>query len=157
MITLHYQYYWISRQKMAAWPLGIFIMKIIRLAPLIWTFCLLNHIHINFHINYSGFHVIIQKSTYHIQSQFLINTWNQISQGRMQDGREIAVKKLATNSMQGKEEFENEVRVLLKMQHRNLVQLFGCCVQERERILVYEYLPNNSLDKFLFGIIYFTR
>lgn len=73
-----------------------------------------------------------------------------VYKGRMQDGREIAVKKLATNSMQGKEEFENEVRVLLKMQHRNLVQLFGCCVQERERILVYEYLPNNSLDKFLF-------
>ena len=67
------------------------------------------------------------------------------------DGQEIAIKRLSRSSRQGLTEFKNELIIVAKLQHTNLVQLLGFCIQGEEKMLVYEFMPHNSLDSYIFG------
>ncbi|XP_042421947.1 cysteine-rich receptor-like protein kinase 10 isoform X2 [Zingiber officinale] len=74
-----------------------------------------------------------------------------VFRGRLEDGREVAVKRLGQASRQGTREFMNEAMLLAKVQHKNLVNLYGYCARGNDKLLVYEYVCNESLDKILFS------
>nr|CAN73906.1 hypothetical protein VITISV_029158 [Vitis vinifera] len=74
-----------------------------------------------------------------------------VYKGTLSDGRVVAVKQLSVSSHQGKNQFVTEIATISAVQHRNLVKLYGCCIEGVNRSLVYEYLENKSLDQALFG------
>ncbi|XP_047336092.1 G-type lectin S-receptor-like serine/threonine-protein kinase At1g11410 [Impatiens glandulifera] len=94
--------------------------------------------------------IVIATDNFSISNKLGEGGFGSVYKGRLKNGLNIAVKRLAKSSNQGVEEFKNEVSLIVKLQHRNLVRLLGCCVQQNEKMLVYEYLSNKGLDSFIF-------
>ncbi|WCJ42976.1 G-type lectin S-receptor-like serine/threonine-protein kinase At1g11330 [Euphorbia peplus] len=94
--------------------------------------------------------LITATENFHAKNQLGEGGFGPVYKGEFPDGQEIAVKRLSRASGQGFDEFMNEVVLISKLQHRNLVRIFGCCVEGEEKMLVYEYMSNKSLDAFLF-------
>ncbi|KAL3727915.1 hypothetical protein ACJRO7_032631 [Eucalyptus globulus] len=94
----------------------------------------------------------IQAATndFSLESKLGEGGFGEVFQGKLPNGQQIAVKRLSQSSRQGDEEFKNEVLLVAKLQHRNLVRLLGFCLEGDEKLLAYEFVPNKSLDYFLF-------
>ncbi|CAI0407078.1 unnamed protein product [Linum tenue] len=97
---------------------------------------------------------IIRAATndFSIESKLGEGGFGVVYKGMLSSGQEVAVKRLRKDSAQGDIEFKNEVKLVAKLQHRNLVRLLGFCLKGRERLLIYEFIPNASLDHFLFDV-----
>ncbi|MED6115017.1 hypothetical protein PIB30_086137 [Stylosanthes scabra] len=95
---------------------------------------------------------IISSATNKFSTDYILGKggFGPVYKGVLKDGKEIAVKRLLQTSSQGIQEFKNEVMHIAKLQHRNLVKLLGCSIYAEERLLVYEFMPNKSLDYFIF-------
>lgn len=95
---------------------------------------------------------IITKATDNFSSRKKLGEggFGPVYKGTMIGGKEVAIKRNSKMSDQGLEEFKNEVLLIAKLQHRNLVKLLGCCIHREEKLLIYEYMPNRSLDYFIF-------
>ncbi|XP_027353100.1 G-type lectin S-receptor-like serine/threonine-protein kinase At1g11300 isoform X2 [Abrus precatorius] len=94
--------------------------------------------------------LVVATNNFHSSNKLGQGGFGPVYKGKLQDGQEIAVKRLSRESGQGLQEFMNEVGVISKLQHRNLVRLLGCCIDGDEKMLIYEYMPNKSLDAFVF-------
>ncbi|GLT89690.1 hypothetical protein SLE2022_076660 [Rubroshorea leprosula] len=93
----------------------------------------------------------IEDATSNFEKQIGFGGFGVVYYGKLKDGKEIAVKALSSNSFQGKREFINEVTLLSRIHHRNLVQFHGYCQEEGRNLLVYEFLHNGTLKEHLYG------
>ncbi|KAK8591571.1 hypothetical protein V6N13_031611 [Hibiscus sabdariffa] len=94
--------------------------------------------------------IVLATDNFSIKNKLGQGGFGSVYKGILKDGREIAVKRLLRSSGGGLDEFKNEVIHIAKLQHRNLVKLLGCCIHADEKILIYEFMPNKSLDFFIF-------
>ncbi|PKA52384.1 Cysteine-rich receptor-like protein kinase 26 [Apostasia shenzhenica] len=96
---------------------------------------------------------ILKAATYNFSDENKLGEgrFGPVYKGVLTDGRQIVVKRLSNTSCRGLDELRNEAALVAQLQHKNLVKLHGCCMQENEKLLVYEYLSNASLEKHLFG------
>ncbi|KAK7405141.1 hypothetical protein VNO78_06339 [Psophocarpus tetragonolobus] len=94
--------------------------------------------------------IVTATDNFAIQNKIGEGGFGPVYKGTLVTGQEIAVKRLSRSSRQGTTEFKNEVKLIAKLQHRNLVKLLGCCVDQQDRMLVYEYMTNRSLDWLIF-------
>ncbi|XP_057796284.1 G-type lectin S-receptor-like serine/threonine-protein kinase At1g11330 isoform X2 [Salvia miltiorrhiza] len=99
---------------------------------------------------YSFEMLVTATSNFDTRNMLGMGGFGPVYEGNMANGDKIAVKRLSSGSGQGSKEFMNEVLVISKLQHRNLVRLLGCCVERGEKMLIYEYMHNRSLDLYLF-------
>ncbi|XP_011011049.1 PREDICTED: G-type lectin S-receptor-like serine/threonine-protein kinase CES101 [Populus euphratica] len=99
---------------------------------------------------YSAATIMAATNSFSAENKLGQGGFGPVYKGTLPDGREIAVKRLSKNSGQGLVEFKNELILIAKLQHMNLVRLVGCCIEGEEKMLVYEYMPNKSLDSFIF-------
>ncbi|KAL6207029.1 hypothetical protein ACLB2K_024274 [Fragaria x ananassa] len=95
--------------------------------------------------------IVVATDNFSISNKLGEGGFGSVYKGLLANGQEVAVKRLSMDSRQGLEQFKNEVMVIANLQHRNLVRLYGCCIDSEEKMLIYEYLPNKSLDFFIFG------
>ncbi|CAN8240867.1 unnamed protein product [Cochlearia groenlandica] len=102
-------------------------------------------------VNFFGMHTI-RTATDNFSSSNKLGQggFGPVYKGKLLDGNEIAVKRLSSSSDQGTGEFLNEITLISKLQHRNLVRLLGYCIEGEEKLLIYEFMVNKSLDIFIF-------
>ncbi|GLT42754.1 hypothetical protein SLA2020_167390 [Shorea laevis] len=103
-------------------------------------------------VNYSYRDLNSATHNFSLENKLGEGGFGNVYKGVLKNGNEVAVKKLAfVQSPRAKADFESEVRIISNVHHRNLLRLLGCCSKGAELLLVYEFMPNSSLDKYLFG------
>ncbi|PRQ54938.1 putative protein kinase RLK-Pelle-DLSV family [Rosa chinensis] len=94
--------------------------------------------------------ILIATNNFSLANKLGQGGFGPVYKGMLHDRKEVAVKRLSSSSGQGIEEFKNEMLLISNLQHKNLVRIMGCCIKEDEKLLIYEFMPNKSLDTFLF-------
>ncbi|KAB2601104.1 G-type lectin S-receptor-like serine/threonine-protein kinase [Pyrus ussuriensis x Pyrus communis] len=95
--------------------------------------------------------ILIATNNFSITNKLGEGGFGPVYKGKLEEGKEVAVKRLSSSSGQGMEEFKNEMLLISKLQHKNLVRIMGCCVKDDEKLLIYEFMANRSLDTLLFN------